>query len=187
MRKISVFSLVIALGFFVTSCKQQATSENIEVSKSSVTPTVVANKAPAVAIKTTGEVSWLGMGEIEAAVMKSKKKIVVDVYTDWCGPCKMMDARTFTDEGVQSVLLNKFHPVKFNAEGPSPIEFQGKTWENPGHDANKRGRNAPHQLASFFQVPGYPTLVVLDENFNIIKKIVGFKTADQLLSELNAI
>lgn len=187
MKKFSLLSLVVALGFFVTSCKQQATSENVEVSKSSVTPTVVANTAAAVANKTTGDVTWLGMGEIEAAVKKSKKKILVDVYTDWCGPCKMMDARTFTDAEVQSVFLTKFHPVKFNAEGPSPIEFQGKTWANPGHDANKRGRNSRHDLASFFEVPGYPTLVILDENFNIIKKIVGFKTADQLLGELSAI
>lgn len=179
-----MFSLILMMG----SCKE-STDKTAEVSKSAISATPVNNvvKPKKESKKAEGELNWLGMDEVEAAVSSNKKKVLVDVYTDWCGPCKMMDARTFTDASVQEVINEKFYPVKFNAEGPSAIEFQGKSWENPNHDPNKRGRNSQHQLASFFKVPGYPTLVVLDENMNIIKKIVGFKTPDKLLAELNAI
>lgn len=185
-----ICSLFIAL----YSCKNDSSNANVtpnaetaELAKSSVNQTAVATPVQIVENHTTGDLSWLGMGDVEAKVKSSKRKVIVDVYTDWCGPCKMMDARTFVDPAVQKVLNDKFYPVKFNAEGPNSITFQGKNWDNAGHDPNKKGRNSQHQLASFFQVPGYPTLVVLDENFNILKKIVGFKTPEQLLVELESI
>jgi len=56
----------------------------------------------------------------------------------------------------------------------------GKEYANPKFKPNKRGRNAPHQLSSFFAVRGYPSLVILDENMKIIDKIVGYKTPEQL-------
>lgn len=188
MKKYAFYSLMLSLFLMAGACKQSNT-DNTEISKSAVSATPVSNKITNTTKTdhTTGDLKWLSMSDVESAVSNSKKKILVDVYTDWCGPCKMMDARTFTDASVQQVINEKFYPVKFNAEGPDAIQFQGQSWENPNHDPNKRGRNSQHQLAAFFKVPGYPTLVVLDENMNILKKIVGFKTPDKLLAELNAI
>ena len=99
----------------------------------------------------------------------------------------MMDRNTFTNSEVQAAINEKFYPVKFDAEGADDINFRGQTYSNPNHVAGKRGRNSPHQLGKFFSVRGYPTLVVLDENFNILHKIVGYKQPQQLLDEMNAI
>ena len=192
MKKYTLFSLLIVALLFVSSCKQsdsKVSEASPEVVKSEVATSVTQTKNSIASATNhdSGDLHWLGMGEIEAAVSNNKKKVIVDVYTDWCGPCKMMDARTFTEPAVQEAINANFHPVKFNAEGADPIEFKGKSWTNPNHDPNKRGRNSQHELASFFKVPGYPTLVVLDENFNVIKKIVGFKTAEQLIAELGTI
>ena len=47
---------------------------------------------------------------------KENKYIMVDAYTDWCGWCKVMDKKTFTDPNVASVINESFIPVKINFE-----------------------------------------------------------------------
>lgn len=45
-----------------------------------------------------------------------KKLIMVDAYTDWCGWCKVMDKKTFTDANVIEVLNKNFISVKKEME-----------------------------------------------------------------------
>lgn len=165
MNKI-ILSLIIVLSLAFVGCKPTTAKKEVK------------------AMEHTGKLAWYSMSDAEALVKNDKKKILVDVYTKWCGPCKMMDRMTFTDESVQQLLTEKFHTIKFDAEGPDNITFQGKTWANPKYMPNRRGRNAKHELANLFQVRGYPSLVIMDENFNIIEKIVGFKKPDQLKAAL---
>ena len=128
---------------------------------------------------------WVKLDKVESLVKKKPKKILVDVYTPWCGPCKMMDKHTFTDPEIMNQVGKNFYPVKFDAEGPDPINFKGKEYKNPLYKSKDARRNPPHQLASFFAVRGYPTLVVLDENMNIIDKIVGYKKPLELKAALS--
>lgn len=132
------------------------------------------------------EVPWVSMSDVEQLVKHEPRKILVDVYTPWCGPCKMMDRNTFTNQKIIDQVGTNFYPVKFNAEGPEEVTFMGKVHANPGYDpARSRSRNARHELASFFSVGGYPCLVVLDENMRIVDKILGYKNPDQLAPELS--
>jgi len=131
------------------------------------------------------EIPWVSMSDVEGLVKKNPKKILVDVYTPWCGPCKMMDRNTFTDPDIINQVGKNFYAVKFNAEGPDNVKFMGKDYGNPNYDpARSRTRNARHQLSSFFNVGGYPCLVILDENMRIVDKILGYKTPTQLSPEL---
>ncbi|MBT8189664.1 MAG: thioredoxin fold domain-containing protein, partial [Bacteroidia bacterium] len=100
------------------------------------------------------------------------------VYTDWCGWCKVMDKKTFTDEGIKKYLDENFYVVKFNAEQKEPIMFNGKeyVWRSGG----RRGVNtlAVEMLNGRL---GYPSLVFLDSNLEKIKVVPGYKTPDQLM------
>ncbi len=132
------------------------------------------------------KVTWVSLEEAETLSKKNPKKILVDVYTEWCGPCKLMDKRTFTNPDVIKKVNTDYYAVKFNAEGPDAFTFNGKEYANPRFDPAKgtKRRNYPHEFTQFIGVRGYPTLVVFDEGMNVKDKLVGYKTPEQLLPTL---
>jgi len=134
-----------------------------------------------------GGIKWMSLEEAQKLAKKAPKKIIMDIYTHWCGPCKMLDRTTFADAKVIEHINANYYAVKFNAESPDPVTFKGKEYANPNHVPNKRGRNSPHQLTRAMGVRGYPTLMVFDAKLNVLKNIVGFHKADQLLGELAGI
>lgn len=136
-------------------------------------------------VTTAQEVKWMTMKDAVAAQKKNKKPIFIDAYTVWCGPCKMLDKNTFADPKVAKAINDKYNPVKFNAEGNEEVQFGGKLYKNPGYqDARKTSRNAVHEFTYFLKVQAYPTMAVINTKGVVSKEIIGYKTADQLLSEL---
>ena len=125
-------------------------------------------------------INWIKVDELEAAQAKEPRKVMIDVYTKWCGPCKMMMRNTFTNADVISYINANYYAVKFDAEGPDPVEFKGKTFSNPTYVPNKPGRNGVHELSRAFQVRAYPTIVYLDEDLEMIAPISGYKSPQQL-------
>ncbi|HRG07218.1 MAG TPA: DUF255 domain-containing protein, partial [Cyclobacteriaceae bacterium] len=47
--------------------------------------------------KAESAVKWITFEEAVEKSKTEKRKIFIDVYTDWCGWCKVMDKNTFTD------------------------------------------------------------------------------------------
>jgi thioredoxin-related protein len=127
------------------------------------------------------KINWVTLEEAVVLQKKAPKKIMVDVYTNWCGPCKMLDKNTFHNEDVADYVNKHYYAVKFNAEGNDVITFNGKTFTNPGYNpANASRRNSAHELASFFQISAYPTIVFLDEVGALITPLKGYQTPNQL-------
>lgn len=132
-----------------------------------------------------GGMKWTTFDKIaKSGKNESNKKYLVDVYTEWCGWCKVMDKKTFTDPGVQKYLEENFHIVKFDAEQRESVTFKDKKYNYVSG-----GRKGVNQLA--IELLGnrmsYPTLVYLDENLNKITASPGYKKPDQLMKELKAI
>ena len=130
------------------------------------------------------KVHWVTMEEAQELMKKEPRKVIVDVYTSWCGPCKMMMRSTFTDPNVVNYLNDNFYAVKFNAEGPDPVTFKGTEFTNKSYDPNRRGRNGTHDLTkAIAPVNGrvaYPTLVYMDEDLNILTPVQGFMKAPDI-------
>jgi thioredoxin-related protein len=127
------------------------------------------------------EINWVSLDEAIALQKKNPKKIIMDAYTEWCGPCKMLDRNTFSNSDVISYINENYYAVKFNAEGNETVTYQGKTFDNPNYDpAKAKRRNSSHRLASYLKVSAYPTLVFFDENGDYITPIVGYQTPQQL-------
>jgi len=86
------------------------------------------------------------------------KYIFVDAYATWCGPCKMLKARTFTDSKVAAFYNKNFINVSIDMEkGMGP------------------------QLAKEWQMQAYPTLIIFSPKGKAVLGTVGFIDANTLL------
>lgn len=111
------------------------------------------------------------------------KKMFVDLYTDWCGWCKRMDATTFQDPAVVEIMNKYFYPVKFDAEQLDTIVFNGHKFFNP---IAANGKKTTHTLAASIldYKLSYPSYVLLDENTSRMVIYPGYKQVEDLLGIL---
>jgi len=126
------------------------------------------------------EIEWMSMNEALEAQKKEPRKIFVDAYTTWCGPCKLLDKNTFTNKDVVAYINKHYYAVKFNAEGNEVIKFKEKVFKNPGYDPERKGRNAVHEFAIAMGVSAYPTMVFFDENAGFLSPVKGYLTPQKL-------
>jgi thioredoxin-related protein len=134
--------------------------------------------------KSETDLVWHDIREIDELVRNTDKLVIVDIYTDWCKWCKVMDEKTFSDPGLIYFLDESFHMVKFNAEERSTIKFDGKKYEFV-----KRGKRGYNKLAAELCKGdlAYPSFVVLDNKLNVVDVIRGFKDAKQFRSYLESV
>ena len=126
------------------------------------------------------EIQWMTMNEALAAQKQEPKKIFMDVYTNWCGPCKLMDRNTFGNKKVARFINKNFYPVKFNAEGTEPIDYQGFVYTNPNYQEGRRGRNATHFFADALRLQGYPSILFFEEDGTLIQALPGYRSPKQI-------
>ncbi len=88
------------------------------------------------------KIKWMSWNEAIEKNAVEQKVIFVDVYTNWCGWCKKMDATTFKNAGIVKYMNENYYAVKFNAEMKDSIDFNGQQFVN--ENSGKRGA---HQLA----------------------------------------
>jgi thiol:disulfide interchange protein len=110
-----------------------------------------------------GEIGWIDQN-YDAALAKAEtddKLIMIDVYTDWCAPCKKMDKETFPAEEVVNKAAN-FINLKLNAEKGQGPEVQKK-----------------------FGVTAYPTILFVNGKGELVHTVVGLQSAQQLAAEMD--
>lgn len=130
---------------------------------------------------TAQEINWVTFEEAIELQKKEPRKIIMDAYTNWCGPCKILDKNTFHNADVVAYVNKNYYAVKFNAEGNSEVRFKDKVFTNPEYKpelANRR--NSPHEFSRYLRIQAYPTIVFLDEKGDLLAPIVGYKTPQQL-------
>lgn len=86
-----------------------------------------------------------------AKIKESGKKVLVDFYADWCGPCKMLSPILHEIEAELPDLII----AKINVDDSTSLAIQ-------------------------YGIQSIPTMLVI-ENGEIINKAVGFRSKEQIL------
>lgn len=121
--------------------------------------------------------NWHTIEEAEELNSKNPKKILIDVYTDWCGYCKKMDQITFNNPVIASYLNENYYPVKFNAESRDSIVFNGKVYKNNG-----TGSRPTHDFAiALLQGKmSYPSIAYMTDSLQYLGARPGFVTPEMI-------
>lgn len=117
------------------------------------------------------EVNWLSFEEALTLNKKNPKPILVDLYTDWCGWCKRMDATTYKNEVIVKYINDNFYAVKMDGEGKKDITFKGKTFKFV-----QQGRSKYHELAAAILngKMSYPSTAFFNSEEQLIQTVPGY-------------
>ncbi|MEG2556231.1 MAG: thioredoxin family protein [Odoribacter sp.] len=91
--------------------------------------------------------------------VKQNKILFIDFYTQWCGPCKILNRDVFPLASVGEYFNSNFISVKLDAEN------EGKV------------------LAKKYDIAVYPTLLFITTDGEVVNKLVGGMEAEKLIEE----
>lgn len=122
----------------------------------------------------TAELSWKSFDEGIALAKSQNKKMLIDVYTDWCVWCKKMDKEVYTDAKVKEILNTKFVLVKLNAESDKQLTYRG----------NKLSET---EFAQAIGATGYPTTAFFGSDGKPITLLPGYVEGNRFATILTFI
>jgi thioredoxin-related protein len=99
--------------------------------------------------------SW---SQLLQEAQKQKRPIFVDVYAEWCGPCKMLERNTFPNPDLGAYVAK--HYIAYRLDG--------EKGEGP-------------KIANQYRVRAYPTMLFLDPSGKELGRQVGYVDAPTLL------
>lgn len=90
-------------------------------------PTVFAAPAKKIAApEKKSLVHWMDYTQALEKAKSGPKLIFVDLYADWCVPCRIMDANVYSDPTVAAILNTRFYAVKLDADSQDSIMCDGQ-------------------------------------------------------------
>ncbi len=99
--------------------------------------------------------------EASKQAAQSDKIVLVDFYTTWCGPCKMLDKNTWTDSEVIKLLRDKTVSLRLDAEKETA-------------------------LAKRYKIEAYPSVLLIKPDGTEIDRLVGYRDPKLFMSDFNA-
>ncbi len=129
-------------------------------------------------------IKWISIEEAEKLNKEQPKKIMIDVYTDWCGWCKKMDKETFTDPVIADLINEHYYAVKLDGEGKEEITFNGTSYKFV-----TQGSRGYHELAAGLLNGklSYPSIAYLNEELQLLGAVPGYMTPVRIEPLLNYI
>lgn len=114
------------------------------------------------------KLAWLAFDAATEKAKKENKHLIVDVYTTWCGWCKVMDRQTYGNAEVANYLSENFVLAKVNGESSAELHWKGETMSERAF-ARKVG------------VTGFPATYFLKPDAEIIGGAPGYIPPDNFI------
>lgn len=108
---------------------------------------------------------WYSLDEAQERAGAEDKKIMIFVYTEWCGFCRRMDREVYSSDDIIEIFSDYYYPVRLNAESDKTVSFNGDNYTEA-------------ELALAFGVTSYPTAVFVDEAGDAFGSQPGFIKKD---------
>jgi thioredoxin-related protein len=100
---------------------------------------------------------------LDKAMEKAKKEgklVFVDVYAEWCGPCKRLSNSVFPDKNLGDYMNKSFVNIKIDGDADANVDVMMK-----------------------YEVEAFPTLLFINPATEEVRKVVGFVSAEELKAE----
>jgi thioredoxin-related protein len=119
--------------------------------------------------KAPAKVQWLSFDAAVEKAQRENKHMIVDIYTNWCGWCKVMDRQTYGNDDVAAYLTEHFSLAKVNGESSSKLTWNGKTLTE-------------REFARAVRVTGYPATFFMKPNAELLGGVPGYiKSHDMMI------
>jgi thiol:disulfide interchange protein len=122
----------------------------------------VFSKSPAPSIK------WQSYKQALDKIRKDNSIMFIDVYADWCLPCKIMDKSTYPDSAVVRKITQHFVPVKLDSDSEELIE------------CNNWPRTTNTCATSHWRLAGVPSIALIGPSGNYILSVTQYLSAEDL-------
>ncbi len=124
--------------------------------------------SPNRAEKPLPKLAWLAFDAAAEKAKRENKHLIVDVYTTWCGWCKVMDRQTYGNKEVADYLTQNFILAKVNGESSAELHYKGEVMSEK-------------VFARRVGVTGFPTTYFLKPDADIIGGAPGFIPPDNFM------
>lgn len=144
--------LLIGIMTMAATCKKSSNTASTTSTNSALTNTTTKTSSRKSSKSSKKEfvdtvLRWTDYESGYQMAVAKKKMLLVDVYTEWCGWCKVMDRETYTDDSVIYYINKYFVPVKLNPEVERSYTFHAMT----------KGSYEVHAWLGYGETFGYPT------------------------------
>lgn len=121
------------------------------------------------------KLEWITIEALENKMNDEKRPVLISLYTDWCGWCKKMDKKVYTNPDLVKFVNDNFYAIKFDGEFKAPITFKGRTF-------NYRTDLRIHELTLYLTRGdvGFPATVFLYDLEDDPAPVTGYLNVKQI-------